>query len=983
MYLKKIIAHGFKSFADNTVIDLENNIAGIVGPNGSGKSNVVDAVRWVLGEQSVKSLRGDGAMTDVIFSGSKSRHPMNVATITLIFDNSDHYLPISYDEVSIKRRLYKDGTNEFYLNNERCRLKDINDILMDSGIAKESFNIISQGKIEEILSSKPVERRVIFEEAAGVLKYKKRKEEALRKLERTKENMDRVNDIIKELEIQVEPLREQKRIALEYLELEDELKHLEISLIVDDINKINETYQENKFKIEILNNEITKISTSNSSNEAKIENYKVQINNCKEMITKLQQDLLESTTNVEKINSRKQIVLERKKYEVDNTKLHDNIISLKEQQLNIKNDIENYKRQIEQYNLRIKEISNDILKYEKQIKNSKDSKNSLENKLNKLIRDKNKIKSEIDVLNDSIDSNSSIPFAVKNILNNPKLKGIHSTIGNILDIEEKYSKAISVVLSGSINNIIVDDEKSAKEAISYLKNNNIGRATFFPLNIIKEKNIDSETFNLIRKDNEHIYIASSLVKYDLKYTNIVKNQLGNVLVVDNVDIAIKLSKAINYRYRIVTLDGELFHVGGSLSGGNIKTKNIILDKYELENKLKQEQNIINEIKDIENKINEVDYNLKSIEDKLYLTNKDKINCEESIKNKNNFMNGLNDKLIEINNNITDSENLINNKISEEEQNIINEYYKAVNNKNQITIDLDKYNNIYNKLNSELEEFEYSVKKDNSLFNQKNNELKSLEIEINRNDVKMDNLLNTLNEEYSMTYEHANKTYKLEMENNLARNKVNNLKRQIKELGNVNLNAPVEYDKISERYEFLISQQNDLSEAEHTLLEIISEMDTVMKREFLNTFKVIQEKFTITFKELFKGGQAELKLTDSDNLLETGIDIIASPPGKSLKSINLLSGGEKTFTAISLLFAILQSRTMPFCILDEVEAALDEVNVDAFGEYLTKLKEKTQFIVITHKKKTMEYADILYGITMQESGVSKLVSVKLEDIEDKR
>ena len=983
MYLKKIIAHGFKSFADNTVIDLENNIAGIVGPNGSGKSNVVDAVRWVLGEQSVKSLRGDGSMTDVIFSGSKSRHPMNVATITLIFDNSDHYLPISYEEVSIKRRLYKDGTNEFYLNNERCRLKDINDILMDSGIAKESFNIISQGKIEEILSSKPVERRVIFEEAAGVLKYKKRKEEALRKLDRTKENMDRVNDIIKELEIQVEPLREQKRIALEYLELEDELKHLEISLIVDDINKINETYQEYKAKIEILNNEITKISTNNSSNEAKIENYKVQINNCKEMITKLQQDLLESTTNVEKINSRKQIVLERKKYEVDNNKLHDNIINLKEQQLNIKNDIENYKRQIEQYNFKIKEISNDILEYEKQIKTSKDNKNSLENKLNKLVRDKNNIKYEIDVLNDSIDSNSSIPFAVKNILNNPKLKGIHSTIGNILDVEEKYSKAISIVLSGSINNIIVDDEKSAKEAISYLKNNNIGRATFFPLNIIKEKNIDSEPLNLIKKDNNHIYIASSLVKYDLKYTNIVKNQLGNVLVVDNVDIAIKLSKAINYRYRIVTLDGELFHVGGSLSGGNVKTKNIILDKYELENKLKQEQIIINEIKDLENKINEVDYNLKSIEDKLYLTNKDKINCEEFIKNKTNFMNSLNDKLMEITNNITDSENLISNKISEEEQNIINEYYKAVNHKNQITIDLDKYNNIYNKLNSELEEFEYSVKKDNSLFNQKNNELKSLEIEVNRNDVKMDNLLNTLNEEYSMTYEHANKTYRLEIENNLARNKVNNLKRKIKELGNVNLNAPTEYDKISERYEFLISQQNDLSEAEHTLLEIISEMDAVMKREFLNTFKVIQEKFTNTFKELFKGGHAELKLTDSENLLETGIEIIASPPGKSLKSINLLSGGEKTFTAISLLFAILQSRTMPFCILDEVEAALDEVNVDAFGEYLTKLKEKTQFIVITHKKKTMEYADILYGITMQESGVSKLVSVKLEDIEEKR
>lgn len=983
MFLKKIIAHGFKSFADNTIIDLENNIAGIVGPNGSGKSNVVDAVRWVLGEQSVKSLRGDGAMTDVIFAGSKSRNPMNVATINLIFDNSDHYLPIAYEEVSIKRRLYKDGTNEYYLNGEKCRLKDIQDILMDSGIAKESFNIISQGKIEEILSSKPTDRRVIFEEAAGVLKYKKRKEEALRKLERTNANMDRVNDIIKELEVQVEPLKEQKRIALEYLDLEDELKHLEIALIVDDVNRINLTYKQNKQKIEELNNEITSISTNNSTNEVKIENYKKEINNYQIKITELQRNLLESTSNVEKINSRKQIILERKKYEVDNAKLHDNLINLKEQELNLTNEIEDYKRLISSNNDKLNSINNDIKKYEDNINEIKNNKNKLENDLNNLIRNSNKIKNDIDALNESIENNSSIPFAVKNVLNNPKLLGIHNTIGNIMDIDEKYSKAISIVMSSGLNNIIVDNELHAKEAINYLKNNNIGRVTFFPLNIIKEKNIDNEVMTIINKYPDKMNIASNLVKYDSKYTNIIKNQLGNVIVVDNVDTALKLSKMINYRYRIVTIDGELFHVGGSLTGGNIKTRNIILDKYELEKKIKEQEVIINNIKDIENKINNSDYNLKSMEDKLYLVTKDKINIDEIIKNYNFNITNLEEKLESIKNNIIGTSNVIDNKLSEEEQNIIDEYYKAVNKKNEITIELDNYNNKYNKLKSELEEFEHSVKKDNSLYNQKNNELKALEIEVNRSDVKLDNLLNTLNENYTMTFEHAQSLYKLEIESNLARNKVNNLKRQIKELGPVNLNAPDEYDKISERYEFLIKQQTDLSEAENTLLEIINEMDEVMKSEFIKTFKVIQSNFSDTFRELFKGGTAELKLTDSNNLLETGIEIVASPPGKSLKSISLLSGGEKTFTAISLLFAILKSRPMPFCILDEVEAALDEVNVDAFGEYLTKLKEKTQFIVITHKKKTMEYADILYGITMQESGVSKLVSVKLEDIEDKK
>ena len=979
MYLKKLIAHGFKSFADNIVIDFNNDISGVVGPNGSGKSNIVDAVRWVLGEQSVKSLRGD-SMTDVIFAGSKSRKAMNAASVTLIFDNTDNYLPLSFDEVSIKRRLYKDGTNEYFLNGEKVRLKDITEILMDSGIAKESFNIISQGKIEEILSNKPESRRVIFEEAAGIMKYRKRKEEALRKLDRTHSNMDRISDIINELESQVEPLKEQKNKALEYQDLKDNLKRLEISLAVLDITNINDVYQDNKDKIEKLKEEITTITTSNSTNEAKTLDLKVKINKKDDDIKELNAKLLSITEEVEKINSKKNILIERKKYQVDNVKLHNNVIALKEEEASVSNEISSILRDIEisesNYNKINEKIRIENTLYEK----VKDNKNNLINNLNNYIKMDNKIKSEIEVLRADIENNGNMPYAVKSILNNPKLRGIHDTVGNIIEVEEKYSKAISIALQSSTSSIIVDNEISAKDAINYLKENKIGRATFLPLNNIKEKNINDNIKNIINIDG-FIGIASDLVKFDKKYTNIIKNLLGNIIVVSNIDIANSLSKKIHFSNRIVTLDGDVVNVGGSLTGGNIKIRNVILDKYELENKIKEEKRIINSITNIENEINDVDNNIRAIEDRLYLINKEKIVINDDINSKKIQVNNLKEKKEKIKNELIGTNNIINDSLSIEEEEIINEYYKTVNIKDEVINKINILTNEKKELQDALDNYEYSIKKENNIYSQKAEELKNLEIEVNRADVKLDNLLNTLNEEYTITYEKAKSIYILDEDESGARTKVNSLKRKIKALGLINLGAIEEYDRISERYEFLINQQNDLVNAENTLLSIIEDMDIIMEKEFLNTFNIISKNFEETFKELFRGGTAKLELTDKDNLLETGIDIIASPPGKTLKNISLLSGGEKTFTAISLLFAILKSRSMPFCILDEVEAALDEVNVEAFGEYLLKLKEKTQFIIITHKKKTMEYANVLYGITMQESGISKLVSVKLEDIKE--
>ena len=977
MYLKEIKAQGFKSFADKISIELSNNITGIVGPNGSGKSNVVDAVRWVLGEQSVKSLRGTDNMTDVIFQGSKSRNSQNVASVTLVFDNKDKYLNIAYDEVAIKRRVYRDGTNEYFINNERCRLKDIIEIMLDTGIAKESFNIISQGKIEEILSNKPTDRRVIFEEAAGVLKYKKRKEEALRKLEKTNDNMSRVEDIIGELEIQVTPLKEQKEKALEYLDVKNSLENIEISLIAEDIKTMSNEFEIKKERKEKLKNEILEMNIKNSGNNAKLEELKNKLSKVNNEINIKNRMLLEQTTNVEKINSRKNILLERKKYEVEDTKLHQSLIDNKEKLLKLENDLVATDNEITLKNIRLTEVITKYKNQEKIIENIKNNKLKKDNELSYIYKQNINLKNRIDILRNNIETNGMLPVGVKKILGNPKLSGIHNVVGNIIEVDNEFRLAIETALGANSNNIVVDNELHAKEAIEYLKNNKLGRATFYPMNIIKERNIDISS---IENMNGYIDVASNLVKYNPIYKNIISNQLGHIIICEDINSANYISRKINYKYRIVTIDGQVINVGGSMTGGaNVNGKNTISLKYELEKQIKEQEKLENKIKNIEEEINEIDCKLAEENDKLYLINKDKIIEEETINRQNKVLEELNDLINDTKLQIGSINNMLNNSLSKEEDEIIKEYYKAEQEKELLMQNIKKLNDDANNIRDELETFEHSIKNDNTVFNSKNRELNNIEIEINRYDVKLDNLLNTLSETYNMTYEKAISEYILEEDVTTSRNKVNNLKKRLKEIGMVNINAIEEYDRVNERYEFLTNQKEDLLKAKETLLEIIKEMDDVMKEEFTKTFRLIKENFILTFKELFKGGTATLELTDPENILETGIDIIASPPGKKLSNISLLSGGEKTFTAISLLFAILKSRPVPFCILDEVEAALDDANVNSFGLYLKNLQEKTQFILITHKKRTMEFVDTLYGITMQESGVSKLVSVKLEEV----
>ncbi|MEF2691077.1 MAG: AAA family ATPase [Bacilli bacterium] len=982
MYLKQIRISGFKSFADKVNIELKPGITGIVGPNGSGKSNIVDAVRWVLGEQSVKSLRGDATMTDVIFSGSKKRNPMSSASVTLVFDNTDHSLKVDYTEVSIKRTIYKTGENEYYLNNEKVRLKDILDLLLDSGSAKESFSIISQGDIAEVLSAKPEDRRVIFESAAGVLKYKKRKIEAEKKLDKTHDNIDRINDIINELEMQVEPLKKQSEDATLYLDTKKELESIEVSLIVDDIDKINKEYVESKSKIETLNKDIISLSTISSTNDANLSKMKSSLSTLNDTLYKKQEELVKITSLTEKLNGEKNIIGERKKYEVDDVKLHNNIISLKEEELKLNNnkdvlnnEINNLKLELDSYNKEITTVTGSF----NNLINKKNDKNIKYNNFTKIVTN-NEYK--INVLENTIDNNDTFSFAVKNVLNNTRLTGICDAIGNIINTNEKYATALDVALGASSSFIITETEKDAENAIKFLKDNSLGRVTFFPLNIIEGKYIDNNTLNTLKNSKGFIDIMSNVVTYNDSYKNIVLNQLGNIILVDNMKNANELGKIINHRYRIVTLDGEILHIGGSLTGGvNKKNGSIVLDKMELEKLLKETNNLKENMRTISLELTSYEEELDKLTMKKDALNRKIIYLSEIINIKTNELNEINNKYDEIINNINGTNNILSNNISKEEEEVLNKYYEALLLKDNLTIEINVISKNIKELSDEINTVEHDVKVSGSEYYKKQIELKNLEVKVGKFDVKLDTLLNSLTENYNLTYDKAKRDFTLIMDEEVARNKVNEYKSIINNLGIVNIGAIEEYKRVKERYEFLINQKNDLFKAENTLLEIIKEMDEVMSSEFITTFKKIEVEFKNVFKELFGGGEAYLKLVDPDNILQTGIEISALPPGKKLTSISLLSGGEKALTAISLLFAILRVRPVPFSILDEVEAPLDEANVDIFGKFVKKMEDKTQFIIITHKKKTMEYANVLYGITMQESGVSKLVSVRLENIKE--
>ena len=977
MYLKEIKISGFKSFADKTNITLDDKITCIVGPNGSGKSNIIDAVKWVLGEQSVKSLRGTNNMSDVIFAGSKSRSPLNLASVSLVFDNSDSYLKVPYTEISVTRKVFRSGENEYYLNNEKCRLKDIYDLFLDSGMGKYAFNIISQGEVSKIISDSPLERRTIFEEAAGVLKYKRRKEEALKKLDKTNENLTRVKDIIKELEEQIEPLKIQSEKANKYLKIKENLEQIEIALIANDLEKLNVLYHEQTKQIEDLTNEIIEKTTSITNDDIELENKKQELEKINENLTSLQQNLLLLTKEEEKLNGEKNIIKERSKYDAEDVKVHENITNLKEQKLSLNNKLLSLKTDLTILDNKIKDNIKESSNKNNEYVSLNNTKEDIKNKISSLENSISQTEYKIKYLNDYIE-NSSFPMSVKRLLNNPKLKGIHNTISKLIDVEEKYALSLEVALGGAKDYVVVDNPNIAKACINYLKENNLGRVTFFPLDVIKPRFIDNETLNELKTKEGFINVLANLVSYDEMYKNIVFNQLGNVLVVNNIDNANIISKVINNKYKIVTLDGEIINVGGSITGGTIKKKSIISEKYELENLLTKKELGEKEILSLKEKQEIILKDIKEKETTLYEIGKEKVLLTEEYNAKHENYNNLKDTLDRVTLELNNLEDLEDNSIKSEEEKILEKYYEVLKEKELVNKKLLLLTNDKEKISSLIEEYQAKYRLNNSNIRNLEEKKKTLEIDSSKMSVKMDNLLTILSETYQMTFEKAKANYVLEEDIDVARKNVNIYKKELKEIGIVNLGAIEEYERVSKRYEFLTKQNNDLEEAITTLLKIINELDNVMEKEFIKTFKKIEIEFNNVFKELFGGGYAKLKLTDESNILETGVNIEVSPPGKKITSISLLSGGEKTLTAISLLFAVLNIKKIPFCLFDEVEAALDEANVDRVGAYFSKYIGKTQLIIITHKKKTMEYANTLYGITMQESGVSKLVSVKLVD-----
>lgn len=1186
MYLKRLELQGFKSFADKTILEFKPGITSVIGPNGSGKSNISDAIRWVLGEQSMKSLRG-AKSEDIIFAGTQSRKSLGFAEVSIVIDNSDAKLPIEYSEVTVTRKLYRNGETGYFINKTPCRLKDILELFMDTGIGKDGYSIIGQGKIDEILSNKSEDRRHIFEEAAGIVKYRTRKQESEKKMEQTKLNLLRINDILTEIEGNIEPLKAQSEKAKQYLNLREELKNIEVGLFVYNIN----TYKE---KLEqIIKDEEIMTAQRNTENEKLTsiqslkDSLKQELDEITTQIEQMQNIGFESTNKIEKINSEIGISKERIQNNIANKeRLESEIKELRiriqelqeeekqrqekkanlfqnkekfEEELKQKEtelakltktlsdkelEIEAKKQKIETNTDKKYEVLADIntqeANYENLEKRKKTLKIELENIISELdstrdnkqelskkfyeIQSKrnivsnnlqqettekescmNKIKDfeeEINKLNYQMNMKDArhkflletekekegYIKSVKELLldcdkNSQLKKGMHGVLANLISVNKEYELAIEMCLGQALQNVVTETEEDAKKLVEHLRNNNLGRASFLPISSIRGKRIENVISNGMKGV---IGIASDLVKCDKKYTQIVLNLLGRTVVVEDMNIGISLAKMNNYSFRIVTLKGDVISSSGSITGGSVATKTVnILGRSreieELEKEIKklskkieeitlQKQKYLESITEVIEKVAGLEKELQDIEIVYAAENQKMVSIEENIYKLEQRRDKLKEEELSINK--QKEESIKQKEEKEQEVEKLNseikslseevEQFATVNKDNQKYIDdlnfditnlkisvssfieseasieefverirqeiLNNNNNIENKnntlnqaikenaelqtkidnLNSEIEQIKAEVNNSsenieklkqlrtekNELLDKKEEEitnqfsiLEGLKEQIVKMDFKktkleqdIEQLINTLWDEYEITPNNAGEYKK---PNNIAQaqKEVSSIREKIKDLGSINIDSIEEYKKISERYDFMCEQRLDLENTVAKLRKVISEMTQTMEQQFKEKFEIINKNFNEVFIELFGGGKAELILTDEDNVLECGIDIRVQPTGKKLQNMMLLSGGEKAFTAIALLFAILKINPAPFCILDEIEAALDDVNVYRFAEYLKKFSQASQFLVITHRKGTMEVADTVYGVTMEENGISKLLSMKLSSIGD--
>lgn len=1184
MFLKSIEIRGFKSFADKTELLFKRGVTGIVGPNGSGKSNISDAVRWVLGEQSVKSLRGS-KMEDVIFAGTQFRKPVGVSQVSLILDNNDKELDMEYSEVIITRRLYRSGDSEYYINNTKCRLKDIQELFMDTGIGKEGYSIIGQGKIDAVLSGRPEERRSLLEEAAGIVKFKSRKDEATKRLLNTDENLVRIEDILNTYSERLEPLKNDSEKAKVFIDLSNSLKEKEINLIVysiENINKkleeINEKFNLSKEKIdelkkekdkykedtERLTSELEKLDKNNSLSKEKYYNKK---DLCKDLesenilisekMKNIQKDILEREEEFKSNENKLKNYIEEKeklekiiknikeksdeiKFSIENSEKNildfnefykdksNRLNKLKENQIDIVSDISNTRndiailkndmkniqnkleqiesscktylnsininlktkleieKQIENINKNIDNLKNNLERNCKEISSIKISLSSKEKKLKQTTSETNRLEANYQMLSNLEKHyegyNRSVKVLMEHISKDriKDSKGKCEVLGKVIKVEKHLEKAMEIALGGYISNIITKDEFIAKNLINYLKSNNLGRATFLPLTTIKGKKLNLN--NNILNYKGFIGIASDLIKYNDRFSNIIDYVLGRTIVVKDMDSALHVSKIMKFSCKVVTIEGEVVNPGGSLTGGSFRKKSgssIISRKREIEeismkvksskeeieilsknisqrrNELKilDEENLNikdevykdnievtklqsklmsirentdtlksnlrvskKEVELIESDINSTEVNIKKEENKLNELIKNKeINeknidsLEKLINEKNKTIKDSEEKLTELkiknaqlkenidskskdfNNIQKDIKELQNNQsdilVKNKRDNATIEDYKnnIINNKKEI----DSIKNSIENLESSFKEYEvYRIKlKDNLekyknkeesiglIFQNKEQEVHKQELQITKHKTEKESFYNKLNEEFSLTYAEALSFKKDILDIVKYKSEVSSLKSKITSLGNVNLGAIEEYKELNEKITFMNNQKEDLVKSKEELQNVIDEMTKKMRTVFSENFNKLNRYFNETFRQLFKGGSGNLILNGEDELT-CNIDINVQPPGKKLQNINLMSGGEKGLSAIALLFAILKMKPTPFCILDEIEAALDDANVIRYGEFLKEFSEKIQFIVITHRKGTMEACDALYGVTMEEKGVSKLISVDL-------
>ena len=1186
MRLKKIELQGFKSFADKTEIVVLDGVTTIVGPNGSGKSNISDAVRWVLGEQSVKTLRGQ-KMEDVIFAGTQARKKVGFAEVSLYLDNSDESLPVEFKEVVVTRRVYRSGESNYLLNSSECRLKDIQELFMDTGVGKDGYSIISQGKIDEILSTKSEERRNIFEEASGIVKYKTRKDEAVKKLTNTETTLSRVNDIITEIESNLEPLEKKCEVAKKYLALKENLKALDVRIFIQSLDKNASLLKEIDDLIDTFTNDILKeeeVSTElekskmnlkerlsditlkieeaqskfyETENENEKLNSKIKLNNASiensdSNISRLTEEIKEDTEkitilkeDIERRLKKKESLFENKKKfeeelalkqdELENimtsmdseaekiTKIKDEIDETVDKSYELKMEISSFQATIEANETSIEEkeklLDKNISMKDSIVSSKEEATSNLNlktNSLNEVLKKEENVNQDINkldlrmeeiskkesALNQEImtlkskytyltnleNENEGYFKSVKEALDYSKkqgIKNVYGTVASLISTDEKYEYAIEIALGGYIQNIVVETENEAKNIITYLKQNSLGRVTFLPISTIRK--VDVNLKDKARKLNGYIGIASDIVKFDTKYKDVVNLALGSTIVVDTVENAIDISKKLKNSARIVTLSGELFATTGSITGGKNahssagllgRKEKIEKLKHKIETKEKELESFKKDISDIPAKLEEnKDILSKIVEEKTALqvevaTLKEKLTHitkeEEKILNSKENTNEAIEELIKINNelkekiekNTKESESL--DKKVEENQEIIDEYSRFNKEKSEMINNLhedianlkvsissfdessDSIDEMKEKLLLDIKNFEEGIeRKKTNISNLEQNkeeilkQIEDLKVEIKeKQNFKLDfaNILNKLKES-KKDIEQKQETlevkvlesikkidklkderskvqsrklkYDIEIENlknkmwddyeitiSTARDIIDSLpvderdekavqkdaekiRKEIKDLGEVSVSSIEEYKSTKERYDFISNQKQDLEETKKKLENLINNMTSIMKQQFEKQFKLINENFNETFKELFGGGKAELRLEDESNILSSGIEIDVQPPGKKLQSMMLLSGGERALTATALLFAILKLKAPPFCILDEIEAALDDVNVHRFADYIKKYSKNTQFIVITHRKGTMEVASSTYGVTMQEYGISKVVSMKMK------